>query len=139
MYRNEPSIPPCGTPLPGVSHSIQPFPVAAVYIPVRRYFPTKSPYGGPSCRHTSSMSWCGVLGNAPFTATDAVNASRSSSSRYMSHRNVACCVDLPGTDPYMLSGMTPAAYSRRCIIPKITIHTSLASVTAQQIDSGPAT
>ena len=32
-----------------------------------------------------------------------------------------------------LSGMTPPAYSRRCILPKITIQTSLASVTAQDM------
>ena len=74
-----------------------------------------------------------MLGNAPFTSTDAIKASRSSSSRYMSYRKLASYVDLPSTDPHMLSGTTPAAYSLRCILPKTTIHTSLASVTAQHI------
>ena len=132
-YRNGPSTPPCGTPLPGVTHSVHPFPVATVYLLERRYLSTKSPYGSPSRRHTSSMSLCGVFGNAPFTSTDAMNASRSPSSRYISYRKLASCVDLPGTDPHVLSGMTPAAYSRRCILPKIIIQTSLASVMAQHI------
>ena len=43
------------------------------------------------------------------------------------------CVDLPGTDPHMLSGMTPGVYSRRCILPKTTINDSLASVRAQHM------
>ena len=135
MYRNGPSTPPCGTPLPGVTDSVQPFPVATMYLLQRRYFPAKSTYGRPSCRHIFSMSLCGMLGNAPFTSTDAINASRSSSLRYMLYRKLASCVDLPGTDPDMVSGMTPAAYSRCCILRKITIHTSLASVTAQHMGS----
>ena len=133
MYRNGPSTPPCGRPLPRVTHSVQPFPVATLYLLVRRYFPTKSPYGSPNCRHTSSMSLGGVLGNAPFTSTDAMNASRSSLWRYMSYRKLAFCVDLPGTDPHTVSSMNPYAYSLRCILPKSTIHTSLASVTAQHM------
>ena len=74
-----------------------------------------------------------MLGSAPLTSTDAMNASRSSSSRYMSYRKLTSCVDLPGTDPQLLSGMTPAAYSRRCILPKITIQTSLSSMTVQHM------
>ena len=85
MYRNGPSTPPCGTPLPGVTHSVQPFPIAMLYLLVRRYSLTKSPYGSPYCLHTSSMSRCGVLGSAPFTSTDAMIASRSSPSRYLSY------------------------------------------------------
>ena len=46
MYRNGPSTPPCGTPLPLVTNSVHPFPVATVYLLERRYFPTTSPYGG---------------------------------------------------------------------------------------------
>ena len=42
-------------------------------------------------------------------------------------------MDVPSTDPYMLSGMIPAACSRRCILPKIPIKTSLASVMAQHM------
>ena len=77
-YRNGPSTPPCGTPLPGITHSVQRFLVAALYLLVRRYFPTKSRYGSSSCRHTSSMSMCGVLGNAPFTSTVAWSKSYKS-------------------------------------------------------------
>ena len=48
MYRNGPSTPLCGTPLPGATQSVQPFPVAAVYLLLRRYSPTKSPYRSPN-------------------------------------------------------------------------------------------
>ena len=65
MYRSGPSEPPCGTPLPAVTHSVQPFPVATVYLMLRRYIPTNLRDGSPNFLHTSSMNLCGVLGNAP--------------------------------------------------------------------------
>ena len=43
--------------------------------------------------HTSSLRQCVVLGSAPFAFYDAMNTSRSSSSRYMSYRHLATWVD----------------------------------------------
>ena len=84
MYRKEPLTPLCRSPLPGVSQSVQPFPIVMLYLLVCRYSRTKSPYGGPYCLRTSSIRPCGVLGSTPFTSTDAMIASRASLSRYMS-------------------------------------------------------
>ena len=109
-------------------HSVPRFPGAMVYLVVRRYSSTKSPYRSPNCPHTLSLSLCGVLGNIHFTSTDATNASSPSLFSYVSYRKLTSCVD-----PHMLSRKTPTSYSLCCILLKTTIHTSLTSVTAQHM------
>ena len=133
MYRNGPSTPPCGTPLPGVTHSVHPFPCGDCVPSCAQVLPNKITVREPQLSPYLLFEPVRCVGERPCTSTDAINVSSSSSSKYMSYMKLASFVDLPGTDPHILSGMTPAAYSRRCILPKTTIHTSLAHVTAQHM------